>query len=66
VRRAGQKLLLLFGVTALVLNFPVLGVVNRPAEPGGLPLLPLFLFAVWAGVIAAVAILARSRWDDEG
>lgn len=65
MRRAGEKLVLLFALGAWLLNFPVLAIFDRPADGTGLPILYLYLFGVWAAGIAAVAILARSRWDDE-
>lgn len=62
---AGEKLLLLFVVGALVLNFPVLAIFNRDATLGGVPVLYLYLFGVWVAGIAAVWVLARARWDGE-
>jgi NADH-quinone oxidoreductase subunit H len=58
-------LLLLFALGVCLVNFPVLAIFNRPAGEGGVPVLYLYLFGVWVAGIAAVAILARSRWDDE-
>lgn len=65
MRRIGEKLLLLFVAGVLLLNFPVLGIFNRAATLGGIPVLVLYLFGVWAAGIAAVAALARRRWDSE-
>jgi hypothetical protein len=65
VRAAIEKLLLLFVVTAVVLNFPILAVANRPATVAGVPILYVYLFGVWAAVIGAVYLLARRPWDDE-
>lgn len=66
MRRAGEKLWLLFAVAALLLNFPVLAISNRDATAWGVPVLYLYLFGVWVAAIAAVLVLARRRWDDEG
>ena len=44
----GAKLLVLFVLAALVLNFPVLAIWNRGVTLGGIPILYLYLFAVWA------------------
>ncbi len=65
MRRAGEKLVLLFVLGALLLNFPVLAIFNRPAALGGVPVLYLYLFGLWLAGIVAVAVLARTRWDDE-
>ncbi len=65
MRSVGAKLVFLFVLAALVLNFPVLAIFNRGSTLGGIPILYLYLFAVWAAAIAAVAALARTRWDDE-
>jgi hypothetical protein len=65
VRPVGEKLALLFLLGALLLNFPVLAVLNRAATLAGVPILYLYLFGVWIAGIVAVALLARTRWDDE-
>jgi hypothetical protein len=48
-------LLALAGAATVLFNFPILAVWNRDATVLGLPLLPLALFAIWAGLIAALA-----------
>jgi hypothetical protein len=47
---------LLFG-TCLV--WPLLAIANRPALVAGVPALVLYLFLVWAGMVAALIALAR-------
>ncbi len=59
------KLVALFVIGALLLNFPALAIWNRPATLLGIPVLYLFLFGVWAAGILAVWVLAR-RAPDEG
>ena len=66
MRAVGAKLVLLFVVGTLVLNFPVLAIFNRGATLAGIPVLYLYLFGIWVAGIAAVWTLARTRWDDEG
>jgi hypothetical protein len=61
----GAKLLVLFVLAALILNFPVLAIWNRGATVVGIPILYLYLFVVWAVAIAIVATLARHPWGDE-
>ncbi|HEV8436938.1 MAG TPA: hypothetical protein VGT40_02485 [Methylomirabilota bacterium] len=65
MRTPGAKLIFLFVLAALLLNFPVLAIFNRDSTLGGIPVFYLFLFGVWVAAIAAVAVLARVRWDDE-
>ncbi|MDT7836170.1 hypothetical protein [Aquabacterium sp. OR-4] len=50
-----QRLLAWFGAGWLLLGWPLLALWDQPLGASGLPLLPLALFAVWAGLIAAVA-----------
>jgi hypothetical protein len=67
-----QRLAAVFAVGALLMNFPLL----RLWQGGGaaaagtvlrLPLLPLALFALWALLIAALALLMESgRGPEEG
>ena len=56
------QLLLALWVAALVLfNFPMLIVWDRDVTVFGLPLLPVALFAIWAGLIAALAWASERR-----
>jgi hypothetical protein len=65
MKSTGAKLILLFVAGALLLSFPVLAIFNRPATLGGIPVLYLYLFGVWAAGIAAVFVLARKPWEGE-
>ena len=56
---AGERLVLLFVLGALLINFPVLAIFNRATTLGGIPTLYVYLFGVWAAGIVAVFILAR-------
>jgi hypothetical protein len=64
MRTVGEKLVLLFVVGALLLNFPVMAIFNRAATVGGMPPLYLYLFGLWVAAIVAVVLLARVPWDD--
>lgn len=64
MRSVGEKLILLFVVGALLLNFPVLAVANRAVAVAGIPLLYLYVFGCWVAVIAAVLVLARRSRED--
>ena len=65
MKAAGGKLVFLFILGALVLNFPILAIFNRGAALGGIPVLYLYLFGVWVAGIVAVWALARRHWEDE-
>ena len=54
-----------FGLFATLLVWPVLGIANRPLLLAGVPVLVLYLFAVWAGIVAVLAWAAyRTGGDD--
>jgi hypothetical protein len=59
-----QRLLALFVVGWLLINFPLLSVFDRAATLFGLPLLPAALFVIWALLIGVLALLSE-RGDDE-
>ena len=59
-RLRSQRLLGLFALGWLLLNFPLLTLWDRGVLVAGLPLLPLALFAGWAALIGAAA------WVCEG
>lgn len=62
-----EVLLALFGAALLLFNFPLLAVWNVPATVFGLPLLPVALFAIWAGLVALLALASeRPRNGGDG
>ncbi len=50
-----QRLGALFAAGWLLLNFPLLALWDSDAAVGGIPVFPLALFGIWAGLIATVA-----------
>ena len=58
--RAGRRQAALFLTALLLLNAPVLAVVDRVSLPGGVPLTPAFLFAAWLLLILLCALNAAS------
>jgi hypothetical protein len=52
-----------FGLFAALLVWPLLGIPNRPVLLAGVPALVLYLFAVWAAI---VAVLAWAAWRVGG
>jgi hypothetical protein len=58
---AGERLGLAFLVGVLLISFPVLAIFNRPDPVGGIPILYLYLFAVWALGIVVAFVMARRQ-----
>lgn len=66
-RGRGPRPLVLVALCAagfVLLNFPLLIVWDQPVTVLGLPLLPVALFAIWGGLIAALALASEGE-DDE-
>nr|WP_294867058.1 hypothetical protein [uncultured Pseudogulbenkiania sp.] len=57
------RLVALFLAGCLLFNYPVLALFDRPAELFGLPLLFVYLFAAWFGLIALMAWIIERRRD---
>jgi hypothetical protein len=55
-----QRLFGLFALGWLLLNVPLLTLWDRPVMLWGVPLMPLALFAGWAGLIALAAWVAEA------
>lgn len=58
--RPGRRLGAVFVAGGLLLNFPLLLLWDRPATVLGLPVLAVALFAIWAALIVALALLSRA------
>lgn len=54
-----QRLTALGLLAAVLLTYPLLGLAT--GEAGGWPVIVLYLFGVWGGVIAVAALLAERR-----
>ena len=66
--KASELLAACFLFFGALLLWPLLTIANRPALIGGMPALVLYLFAVWAAIVAvlvAVAVRRRVPEDDE-
>ncbi len=64
-RRGGERQIALFLLGVILLIPPVLLVFNSPVRVMGIPSLYLYVFAVWAGLIALTVLIARRiRLDD--
>ena len=66
--KARELLVACFALFGACLVWPLLAIPNRPVLVLGMPALALYLFAVWAAIVAvlvAVAVRRRALEDDE-
>jgi hypothetical protein len=57
----GKRLIAVFLLGVVLLNFPLLAVVEAGQRLFGLPPLFLYLFGTWAGLILLLALLVERR-----
>jgi hypothetical protein len=58
----GQRLVAIFLMGCVLLNYPILSLFARPAEMGGVPLLFVWVFAAWAVLVGLMAfVIERPR-----
>ena len=57
----GQRLVAVFLIGFALLNYPLLSLFDRSQTVFGVPLLFLFIFAAWAGIIAVMAWIIEGR-----
>jgi len=65
LRRNGEWSVVLFVVALLAFNPPVLSIFSVPDLLFGIPLLYLYIFAAWAGIIALLALNVSGLIEDE-
>ena len=58
-----QRLTTVFLIGVLLLFSPIVALVERPLSFFGIPVLYLYLFGVWAAIIAAMALIVSG--DEE-
>ena len=54
-----KRLISLFFLGSLLLNYPILSLFNVKTFVFGIPLLCLYVFAVWSAVILLISIVTR-------
>ena len=54
-----------FVLFAVLLVWPLLTIPNRPVLVAGVPALVLYLFAVWAAIVAVLAWVARRSAGED-
>lgn len=59
----GQRLVAIFLLGCILLNYPLLFLFNRGASLLGVPLLYAYIFLAWAGLIALMAWVIEHRGD---
>ena len=60
-RLTGSRLVAIFLLGSVLLNYPLLMLFNRPALVFGIPLLYAYIFAVWAALIGLMALVIERR-----
>ena len=68
--KINKRLVALFLLGCLLLNFPILSLVNLEILIFGLPLLYVYIFSIWCLLISLTALAtlfhSRGRADDSG
>jgi hypothetical protein len=59
----GQRLAALFLLGFLLFNYPLLTLFAGPSQVLGIPVLYLYVFAVWALLIGLMALVVEKRND---
>jgi hypothetical protein len=62
--RSKALLSVCFALFGALLVWPLLSIANRPVLVAGLPALVVYLFAVWAIIVAILLAMARRAGDD--
>lgn len=55
----GQRLVAIFLMGCVLLNYPILALFARPVELAGIPLLFAWVFAAWVVLIVLVAVVTE-------
>jgi len=63
--RATELVVACFLLFGACLVWPLLAIANRPVLLLGVPALVLYLFAVWAGMVAVLVVLAKRLRSHE-
>ena len=63
--KARELLAACFAIFAALLLWPVLSIPNRPWLIAGIPALVLYLFLVWAAIVALLVWAAHRSAEDE-
>lgn len=64
--KAKELLATCFALFTALLLWPLLSIPNRPVLVAGIPALVLYLFVVWAMLVAVLAWAARNSGGEDG
>lgn len=59
----GERLVATFAAGCVLFNYPLLSLFDRDVELFGIPLLYVYVFAAWAGLIALMAWIIERRTE---
>jgi len=65
VQKASPKFLTIAALLLLLVNYPVLSAANKPRLVGGIPVLHIYVGAVWLLGIAALYFTVRATAPDD-
>ena len=57
----GKRLIAVFLLGTVLLNFPLIAVVGAERGLFGIPALVLYLFGAWAGIIALLGLIVEAK-----
>jgi hypothetical protein len=57
----GRRLVVIFLIGSVLLNYPLLALFSRDEMIAGIPLLYVYVFVTWGVLIAAMAMIVRQR-----
>ncbi|MFQ5612383.1 MAG: hypothetical protein ACE5H9_09645 [Anaerolineae bacterium] len=60
-QRKGQQLAALFFVGSLLFNYPLLSLFSTEGLVGGIPILYVYIFTIWAALIGFMAVTIEFR-----
>jgi hypothetical protein len=65
-RLTGERLVAAFLCGGVLFNYPLLSLFDRRVDLFGIPLVYLYVFVAWAGLIALMACVIEGREGREG
>lgn len=59
--KKAQKLISLFLISLLLMNFPLLSLFNTPSLLGSIPLLYVYIFGAWLVLIIIIGLIINKK-----
>jgi hypothetical protein len=63
-QRYREYIIILFVISFMILNYPLLSIFDRPVLLFGIPLLYFYIFAVWFVIIVLLALISETDQHD--